>query len=99
MLFNFRDRTLKLTDRGAIELFNKFAHNVLHLFQVVDKAEGDNWHYAHFCVMNQGGIRAAIPSGSKFFNGLSVLSASNIPFLVISGYWSIILRASFTIYL
>ncbi|CAG9793356.1 unnamed protein product [Diatraea saccharalis] len=34
------------------------------MHSVMDRAEGDNWHYAHFCVINQGGIRAAITPGN-----------------------------------
>ncbi|CAK1594067.1 unnamed protein product [Parnassius mnemosyne] len=30
---------------------------------VVNKAEGDNWNYAHFCVINQGGIRVDMEPG------------------------------------
>ncbi|GBP15295.1 Apyrase [Eumeta japonica] len=27
------------------------------------RAEGENWHHAHFCIINQGGIRADIEPG------------------------------------
>ncbi|KAI5645834.1 calcineurin-like phosphoesterase domain-containing protein [Phthorimaea operculella] len=33
------------------------------VMEVMDDRKGNNWHYAHFCVINQGGIRAAIPPG------------------------------------
>lgn len=46
--------------------------NTYGLVQVLDWAEGDNWHYAHFCVMNQGGIRAGIEPGSKKSDDLNI---------------------------
>ncbi|KPJ12888.1 5'-nucleotidase [Papilio machaon] len=30
---------------------------------VLDKAEGNNWHYADFCIINQGGIRVDLEPG------------------------------------
>ncbi|CAG5038708.1 unnamed protein product [Parnassius apollo] len=34
---------------------------------VVNKAEGSNWNYAHFCVINQGGIRVDMEPGVLTF--------------------------------
>ncbi|KAJ2954876.1 hypothetical protein O0L34_g3197 [Tuta absoluta] len=33
------------------------------VMEVMADKKGNKWHYAHFCVINQGGIRAAIPPG------------------------------------
>ncbi|KAM3962077.1 apyrase-like [Aphomia sociella] len=30
----------------------------------MDRAEGSNWHYAHFCIINQGSIRVDIDRGN-----------------------------------
>ncbi|GBP15288.1 Apyrase [Eumeta japonica] len=32
-------------------------------WKVLDRAEGGNWHHAHFCIINQGGIRVDIEPG------------------------------------
>lgn len=37
----------------------------IFLKQAMDLAEAGNWHYAHFCVLTRGAIRADIPEGSK----------------------------------
>ncbi|KAJ0172127.1 hypothetical protein K1T71_012100 [Dendrolimus kikuchii] len=37
---------------------------------VMDRAEGNNWHYAHFCVINQGGIRVDIDRGVITFESV-----------------------------
>ncbi|KOB68363.1 Apyrase, partial [Operophtera brumata] len=42
-------------------LCDAFMHGVMHW------AEEDNWHYAHFCVINQGGIRSSIEHGTITF--------------------------------
>ncbi|XP_052756858.1 apyrase isoform X2 [Galleria mellonella] len=31
---------------------------------VMDRAKGNNWHYAHFCIINQGGIRVDMEAGN-----------------------------------
>ncbi|CAH2054220.1 unnamed protein product, partial [Iphiclides podalirius] len=36
----------------------------------LDKAEGTNWHYAHFCIINQGGIRVDMEPGLITFESL-----------------------------
>ncbi|KAJ8709302.1 hypothetical protein PYW07_009128 [Mythimna separata] len=33
------------------------------MHRVMDRAPANSWHYAHFCVLNQGGIRADIDQG------------------------------------
>lgn len=39
--------------------------NIITL-QVMEKAAGGtSWHYAHFCVINQGGIRTSIEAGGN----------------------------------
>lgn len=38
-------------------------HYAVYWFQVLDRAQGNDWHYAHFCVINQGGIRVDIDPG------------------------------------
>ncbi|XP_053615752.1 apyrase-like isoform X2 [Plodia interpunctella] len=40
------------------------------LDSVLDMAESDNWHHAHFCVINQGGIRADIGDGVITYESL-----------------------------
>lgn len=35
------------------------------MFQALHRAPSNSWNYAHFCVINQGGIRAAIDKGGK----------------------------------
>ncbi|XP_030032452.1 apyrase isoform X1 [Manduca sexta] len=40
------------------------------LHSVLDRAQGDNWHYAHFCVVNQGGIRTDINNGIITFESV-----------------------------
>ncbi|KAL4713020.1 hypothetical protein ACJJTC_014654 [Scirpophaga incertulas] len=42
------------------------------MHSVIDRAEGDNWHYAHFCVINQGGVRTDITPGNVTFSELLV---------------------------
>ncbi|XP_046972192.1 apyrase-like [Vanessa cardui] len=36
----------------------------------IDRAEGDKWNYAHFCVINTGGIRTDIQPGNVTFEHL-----------------------------
>ncbi|XP_059051895.1 apyrase-like [Achroia grisella] len=40
------------------------------LNSVLEKAKGDNWHYAHFCIINQGGIRVDIEAGNVTFESV-----------------------------
>ncbi|XP_037302474.1 apyrase-like, partial [Manduca sexta] len=37
---------------------------------VMDRAQEDSWHYAHFCVMNQGSIRSDIGNGAITFESV-----------------------------
>ncbi|XP_047537492.1 apyrase-like isoform X1 [Vanessa atalanta] len=36
----------------------------------IDRAEGDKWNYAHFCVINTGGVRTDIQPGNVTFEHL-----------------------------
>ncbi|XP_012550294.1 apyrase isoform X1 [Bombyx mori] len=44
------------------------------MHEVMDRAQGNNWHHAHFCVINQGGIRVDIEPGKITFE--SVISST-----------------------
>ncbi|XP_072933664.1 apyrase-like [Epargyreus clarus] len=37
---------------------------------VMDRAEGNNWHFAHFCIINRGNIRADIAPGVITFESV-----------------------------
>ncbi|XP_072933663.1 apyrase-like [Epargyreus clarus] len=40
------------------------------MHSVMDRAEGSNWHFAHFCIINQGGIRVDIEPGVITFESV-----------------------------
>ncbi|XP_050679295.1 apyrase isoform X2 [Leptidea sinapis] len=40
------------------------------LNSVMHNAEGDNWHHAHFCVVNSGGVRSSIEPGDITYEGM-----------------------------
>lgn len=37
-------------------------------FQAMERAQGNQWNYAHLCLINTGGIRVDIDPGSKYFD-------------------------------
>ncbi|CAH0402434.1 unnamed protein product [Chilo suppressalis] len=65
LVFMDRSCACKECNLGSF-LCDAFMHSVMN------RSEGNNWHYAHFCIMNQGGIRAAITPGRVSYAELLV---------------------------
>ncbi|CAK1545464.1 unnamed protein product [Leptosia nina] len=55
---------------GECNLGNLICDAFMHA--ALDRASGDRWHYAHFCAMNRGAIRADISDGDISFESMLV---------------------------